>query len=79
MGNMKANCDKKGRIYLRERYRNRYGEKFIIVETIRGLLLLPVPSDPVADLASLGRKLRNYTMKDLKTAIQQQSGDEIGR
>ena len=64
-----AKCDRKGRLYLRESIRSRHGVEFAIVETSSGLLLLPVPDDPAADLAKLGEKLAHLPMKDIKRRL----------
>ena len=64
-----AKCDRKGRLYLRESIRSRHGVEFAIVETSIGLLLLPVPDDPAADLAKLGEKLAGLSVKDIKKRL----------
>ena len=51
-------CDAKGRIYLREKTRARYGKRFVVVEAPDEIILLPIPDDPVADLAEFGKPLR---------------------
>ena len=47
--------------------------EFAIVETSSGLLLLPVPDDPAADLAKLGEKLAHLHMKDIKRRLRKRA------
>ncbi len=68
-----AKCDRKGRLYLRESIRSRHGVEFAIVETSSGLLLLPVPDDPAADLAELGEKLAGLSVKDIKKRLRKRA------
>ncbi len=72
-----AKCDKKGRIYLKESVRSRYGEKFVIVEGPDGLMLRPVPEDPVKDLEELGRSLRKESLQTIKKRIRQRARKEV--
>ena len=73
----KAVCDAKGRIYLKRRTRKQYGERFVVVQAPDRLILLPVPKDPVADLARLGKPLRGLSLKAIKQAIQKQAEREV--
>lgn len=66
-------CDRNGRLYLREPIRSRHGVEFAIVETSTGLLLLPIPDDPAADLAKLGEKLAHLSVKDLKRRLRKRA------
>ena len=63
---IKTKCDTRGRLYLRETLRSEYGERFVVIEAGPGILLLPVPDDPVEDLAHLGRALRGVTLAQIK-------------
>ncbi len=74
-----AQCDSKGRLYLKEALRTRYGEKFIIVETPKSVLLLPVPKDPIKDLSEIGKALKGRSLKDLKKHIRQSAVKEVGK
>jgi len=71
-----AQCDKKGRIYLKQSLRSRYGEKFVILEASSEIVLLPVPCDPVEDLADLGRPLKDHTLKQLREKILHRAKEE---
>ena len=70
-------CDRKGRIYLKEALRSRYGDRFIVVEASDELVLLPVPDDPVDDLAELGQKLPTASMKQLRASILARAKTEV--
>ncbi len=70
-------CDSRARLYLRESLRERYGERFVVEERADGVLLVPLPQDPVRDLAELGRPLRNLTLQEIKDCIAEQA-DEVG-
>ncbi len=70
-------CDRKGRIYLKEALRSRYGHRFIVVEAPDELVLLPVPDDPVDDLAELGRKLPRASLRRLRAKILARAKKEV--
>ena len=69
-------CDSKGRLYLRQSTRARYGKRFVIVEAPDEIVLLPVPDDPVKELARLGKPLKRYTIAQLKAAIRKRALEE---
>ncbi len=66
-------CDKKGRIYLREALRSRYGERFRVLEAAGELVFLPVPDDPVKALADLGKELGDVSLKAVRAAGRQRA------
>ena len=74
-----ARCDSKGRIYLRERIRERYGETFFIVESPEGLLLKPKPKDPVQDLREMGKSLRGKSFRELKRMVAEQALEDASQ
>ncbi len=74
-----ARCDKKGRIYLKESLRTRYGDRFVAVEALDELVLLPVPDDPVEDLGELGGKLPNISLQQLRARILERARREAKR
>ena len=51
-------CDSKGRLYLKESLRKRYGDIFIAVPVPGEIVLIPVPSDALRDLREATKKLR---------------------
>ena len=69
-------CDKKGRLYLKESVRSRYGSEFVVVETPREVVLIPVPEDPVKDLEELGKPLAKYSLKALRKRILERAREE---
>lgn len=48
---MAPTVDERGRLYLPKDIREDYGEEFRIVRLHDGIKLLPIPEDPVEDLA----------------------------
>ena len=71
-------CDKRGRLPLSQAVRSRYGEKFLVLEGHRELILRPIPRDPLQDLREIGRLLKGKSVKELKEAIEQQAMEEVG-
>lgn len=74
-----ARCDKKGRIYLKESLRTRYGDRFVLIEGPDELVLLPVPDDPVEDLRELGGKLPKISLQELRAKILERARREVNR
>jgi len=72
-----AKCDKKSRLLLSQTIRSRYGEKFLVLEGRRELILRPIPWDPLQDLREIGRLLKGKSAEELKEAIEQQALDEM--
>ena len=73
-----SKCDRKGRLLLSQAVRSKYGEKFLVLEGRRELILRPIPRDPLQDLREIGRLLKGKSVEDLKEAIEQQAMDEVG-
>lgn len=71
-------CDDKGRIQLTKEDRDRYGDRFIVVRTGRGLWFYPVHGDPVEEMAKLGRSLPDMSLVEFKKAIYEQALREAG-
>jgi len=71
-------CDKRGRLQLSQAVRSRYGEKFLVLEGDRDLILRPIPRDPLQDLREIGRLLKGKSVKELKEAIEQEAMEEVG-
>ena len=61
----KTKCDSKGRIYLREAVRSKYGRQFFVLEEPGQIVLRPVPEDPVGDLDNMRKALDEAQMKAL--------------
>ena len=73
-----AQCDKKGRLELSQAVRSRYGDKFLVLEGCKELVLRPIPRDPLQDLREIGRLLKGKSVRQLKEAIEQQAMEEVG-
>ncbi|HOW73323.1 MAG TPA: AbrB/MazE/SpoVT family DNA-binding domain-containing protein [Phycisphaerae bacterium] len=74
---MRTTCDGKGRIYLEESVRAKYGESFLVLEGRRELILRPIPRDPMQDLREIGRKLEGYSIEALKRMVDEQADKEV--
>lgn len=73
-----AELDAKGRLQLSLGDRERYGHRFFVVRTGRGLWLVPVPGDPLKELERIGRALpSDLTLEDLKQGIEDQAWADI--
>jgi hypothetical protein len=72
-----AKCDSKGRIYLKETYRARYGESFIILATPDELVLLPLSSDPLKELEDIGRDIPIRSIRKLRDRIHARARREV--
>ena len=74
--NMITQYDAKGRVYIPKVYQKKMTKDVFIIETKEGLLLIPIPEDPVQELEKLGEKLPSLTIKELKNAILEQATNE---
>ncbi|MCF2136838.1 MAG: AbrB family transcriptional regulator [Candidatus Thorarchaeota archaeon] len=70
---MIVRLDERGRVCIPKAMREKTGNTFFIVETQRGILLVPVPSDPVKQLAEIGRKIPELSIEELRRAIAEQA------
>ena len=75
---IETRCDKKGRVYLRQSIRSKYGERFIVVQGPDRMIFFPVPDDPIEDLAKLGKPLRRLSLKSIKKRIRDRAVQEVG-
>ena len=73
-----SKCDKEGRIRLSQAIRSKYGEKFLVLEGRREVILRPIPRDPLQDLREIGRLLKGKSVEELKQTIEQQAMEEVG-
>ncbi len=63
-------CDAKGRIYLEQDIRKKYGTRFFVVPTGDKILLFPLVDDPVKDMAELGKKIpAHLTIAEIKADL----------
>jgi hypothetical protein len=70
-------CDKKGRLQISQAVRSRYGDKFLILEGDREVILRPIPRDPLQDLREWGRPLQHLSIEELKRHIDEQADKEV--
>lgn len=59
-------CDEHGMLRLGAAFRKKSGKRFAVVATPNKVILMPVPDDPVQDLAELGKPLRGLSIKQIK-------------
>lgn len=67
-----------GRIYLSSELREKYGEKFRIVERQDGIVLLPVPDDPLAALRAEFEDV-DKSARELRDETRQAAREDAGR
>lgn len=71
--------DERGRVTIPKEVRDRYGEKFRLVELDSGLKLVPIPDDPLEDLrAAASDELREATLDDLEEAARKEARERAG-
>lgn len=71
-------CDNRGRIYLGKKVREKYGERFILLEDKGKLILVPVSKEPLKDLRELGKQLPDKSLKALREDILKEAKEELG-
>ncbi|MEX2684267.1 MAG: AbrB family transcriptional regulator [Candidatus Sigynarchaeota archaeon] len=76
---MMTTCDDKGRVYIPKKYQDKLTKRVFIVKIQEGLLLVPVPDDPIATLEEIGKSLPAVTLKQLKMEIMKQANEELGK
>jgi hypothetical protein len=69
-------CDSKGRLYLRKKTREMYGTEFVIVEAPNEIVLIPVPADPLKELAELGKPLERFSLEEIKRRARRRAKEE---
>lgn len=69
---MIVNVDKLGRIVLKKKLRERYGEKFIIVDRKGEIVLKPLQKN----MDDLAEKLEKYSLTKLKRMAEREAGKE---
>lgn len=72
-----THCDKRGRIYLGKKIREKYGERFILLEAKDKLILIPVSKNPIEDLEALGKQLPDKSLKALRKDILKEAKKEV--
>ena len=74
---MIAKCDEKGRLYIPKKFRSKIGREVFLIELKDGLLIVPVPEDPIEELMEIGEELPDIPMDELKRSIEEEALDEI--
>ncbi len=69
---------KNGRIYLPKEVRERYGERFRMIECKDRIILLPVSKDPLKKLRSEWKDVEK-SVKELKEEALKEGVEEAGR
>ena len=64
-------------MYVRESTRGEYGDKLIVVETRKELVLLPSPEDPIEELAEIGGQLGDMSFEELRSSGTKQALEEV--
>ncbi|MDE1810554.1 MAG: AbrB family transcriptional regulator [Candidatus Micrarchaeota archaeon] len=61
--------DRQRRIYLPKRFKEKAGSKFFIVKMGDEIRLVPIPANPIEDLAKLGSKLPAKSIRQFRKEI----------
>ncbi|WP_276270991.1 AbrB/MazE/SpoVT family DNA-binding domain-containing protein [Haloarcula litorea] len=73
----RVRTDERGRVTIPKEIRDRYGEKFRLVELDSGIKLVPIPDDPVEALrAAASDELREASLEDLEEAAQEEAREQ---
>jgi len=73
----KVRTDERGRVTIPKEVRDRYGEKFRLVELDSGIKLVPIPNDPLAELrAAASDELREASLDDLEEAACEEAREQ---
>lgn len=79
MGTSEVSTDDRGRITLPKEVRDRFGERYRLVELRSGIKLLPIPDDPVASLqAAASDELKAASMEELREAALDEGREQAG-
>lgn len=72
-----AKCDSKGRVYLKEEIRAKYGREFLILQAPKEIILLPVPENPLKDLEALGKMIPARSLHEIKKKIRSRAMQDV--
>lgn len=71
--------DERGRVTIPKAVRDRFGDRYRLVELDSGIKLVPVPDDPLAELrAAASDELREASLEDLERAARAEARDQSG-
>lgn len=67
---MSAETDGQGRLYIPKKIREKYGEKYHIVQYEDRIELIPVADDPLAAVRAAAGELREASIEDIRADIE---------
>ncbi|PSQ16153.1 AbrB/MazE/SpoVT family DNA-binding domain-containing protein [Halobacteriales archaeon QS_8_69_73] len=71
--------DDRGRVTIPKEVRDRYGDRYRLIELDSGIKLVPIPDDPLAQLrAAATDELREASLSDLEAAADEESRGQAG-
>lgn len=76
---MATKTDPQGRLYLSKDVREKYGEKYHVVEYDEKIELIPIADDPLAAARDAAGELRDAPHEEIEDAIADQATREAGR
>ncbi len=76
---MATELDDQGRLYVPKKVRERYGEKFRMVELQDGIKLIPVAEDPIQDLQDAMPGIQGVPLSRLRDQAEQAAREDALR
>lgn len=67
---MSAETDRQGRLYIPKEIREKYGEKYHIVQYKDRIELIPVADNPLAAVRAAASELREASIEDIRADIE---------
>ncbi len=69
--------DEEGRIYLPEETREKFGDRFLKVESDDSIRLIPLADDPVKDLRETMEKLQGMSIEEIHSKIKEEGIESL--
>ncbi|WP_458189392.1 AbrB/MazE/SpoVT family DNA-binding domain-containing protein [Haladaptatus sp. NG-WS-4] len=76
---MSTETDRQGRLYLPKEVREKYGEKYHIVEYEDRIELIPVADDPLAAVREAAGDLRDASIEEIRDDIEAEAKTDAQR
>ncbi|WP_225335957.1 AbrB/MazE/SpoVT family DNA-binding domain-containing protein [Halomicrobium urmianum] len=76
---MTVETDSHGRLYLSKDVRDKYGEKYHVVEYEDKIELIPIADDPLAAVREAAGELRETPHEEIENAIEEEAAKDAGR
>lgn len=73
---MATETDAHGRLYLPKRLREKYGEKYHVVEYEDRIELVPIAADPLAAVREAAGELRDAPIEEVRDDIEAQARED---